>query len=75
VVLVPLLAVDARGYRLGYGGGFYDRTLGALGAVQAVGVGFDVQRVDQVPRGVHDRPLTHLVTESGVVTFACEPGR
>ena len=70
VVLVPLLAVDRDGYRLGYGGGFYDRTLAGLGAVDAVGVALDVQRVDAVPRGVHDRPLTHLVTESGVISYA-----
>jgi len=74
-VLVPLLAVDAKGYRLGYGGGFYDRTLAALAPVTAVGVAFDVQRVDAVPRGVHDRPLTHLVTESGVISFAPERDR
>ena len=75
VVLVPLLAVDAAGYRLGYGGGFYDRTLAALGDVRAVAVALDVQRVDAVPRGVHDRPLTHLVTESGVMSFARGPAR
>jgi 5-formyltetrahydrofolate cyclo-ligase len=75
VVLVPLLAVDAVGYRLGYGGGFYDRTLAALGDVHAVGVALDVQRVDAVPRGVHDRPLSHLVTESGIMSFARGPGR
>lgn len=69
VVLVPLLAVDGAGYRLGYGGGYYDRTLAALGEVHAVGVALDVQRVDAVPRGVHDRPLSHLVTESGVTSF------
>ena len=69
VVLVPLLAVDRAGHRLGYGGGFYDRTLAALGDVEAVGVAFDVQRVDALPRGVHDRPLDHLVTESGVMSF------
>lgn len=75
IVLVPLLAVDETGYRLGYGGGFYDRTLAALGDVYAVGVALDVQRVDAVPRGVHDRPLSHLVTESGIVSFARGPAR
>ena len=70
VVLVPLLAVDPEGYRLGYGGGYYDRTLAELGDVHAVGVALDVQRVDALPRGVHDRPLTHLVTESGVISYA-----
>ena len=52
VVLVPLLAFDARGYRLGYGGGFYDRTLARLRAkkpVIAVGVAYDEQKVDAVP--------------------------
>ena len=70
IVLVPFLAVDADGYRLGYGGGFYDRTLERLGSVVAIGVGLDAQRVDKLPRGAHDAPLTHLATESGIVTFA-----
>ncbi len=69
IVLTPLLAVDRLGYRVGYGGGYYDRTLAALGAVAAVGVAFDVQRVDEVPRGPYDVPLTHLATESGIMTF------
>jgi len=69
IVLVPLLAVDRRGYRVGYGGGYYDRTLADLGAVTAIGVAFDVQRVDEVPRGPYDMPLTHLATESGIMTF------
>ncbi len=75
VVLVPLLAVDGGGYRLGYGGGYYDRTLAALDQVHAVGVALDAQRVDAVPRGVHDRPLSHLVTESGVTSFQRGSGR
>jgi 5-formyltetrahydrofolate cyclo-ligase len=69
IVLVPFLVVDGSGYRLGYGGGYYDRTLDALRPRYAVGVGFDIQRVDSVPRGRHDQPLTHLATESGVVTL------
>ncbi len=69
IVLVPLLAVDRRGVRLGYGGGFYDRTLAELPGTLAVGVGFDVQRVDSLPSGRHDLPLTHLASESGVMTF------
>jgi len=70
VVLVPLLAVDGDGYRLGYGGGYYDRTLAAIAPVLAVGIALSVQRVDAVPRGPHDQPLTHLATEDGVVAFA-----
>ena len=54
VLLVPMLAFDAKGYRLGYGGGFYDRTLEklrALKTVVAIGVAYGAQMVDEVPRG------------------------
>lgn len=66
-VLVPLLAFDDHGYRLGYGGGYYDRTLAALrdagNHVQTVGIGFDLQRVDAIPRGAVDQRLELIVTE------------
>lgn len=65
-LLVPLLAFDDKGYRLGYGGGFYDRTLAALRArksIFAIGVGYDGQQVDQVPRGTDDSRLDAIVTE------------
>ena len=58
VLLVPLLAFDTRGYRLGYGGGFYDRTLAGFRTrkrVVAVGVAFDEQRIDAVPTPTYDR--------------------
>jgi 5-formyltetrahydrofolate cyclo-ligase len=66
VVLAPLLACDGEGYRLGQGGGYYDRTLAAMrsrGAVTAVGVGFAVQRVDAVPRSANDERLDWILTE------------
>lgn len=66
VVLAPLLAFDREGYRLGQGGGYYDRTLAALrsrGALTAVGVGFAVQRADAVPRDVNDERLDWVLTE------------
>lgn len=66
ILLVPLLAFDARGNRLGYGGGYYDRTLTALRALRsvlAIGVAFDGQRVDRLEVGVHDAPLDGVVTE------------
>lgn len=69
VLLVPLLAFDDDGFRLGQGGGYYDRTLAALrqgGAVQAVGVGFSVQRVDRLPREAHDQPLDWILTENAL---------
>lgn len=68
VVLVPLLAFDANGYRLGYGGGFYDRTLAKLRAkkkVVAVGIGYDEQKVDAVPVESYDQRLDWVLTPSG----------
>ena len=72
VLIVPLLAFDARGYRLGYGGGFFDRTLQALratGPTLAVGYAFSAQEVDHVPIDATDQRLDMIVTERGVRTF------
>ena len=72
VLLVPLLAFDAKGYRLGYGGGFYDRTLEKLRKLKrvvAIGVAYHAQMVDEVPIGEHDAPLDFVMTERE--TFAC----
>ncbi|MGE4221099.1 MAG: 5-formyltetrahydrofolate cyclo-ligase [Alphaproteobacteria bacterium] len=66
VLLVPLLAFDRQGRRLGYGGGFYDRTLAALrrvGRPVAVGVAFAGQEVAAVPCGCHDQALDWILTE------------
>lgn len=63
LLLVPLLAFDDRGYRLGYGGGFYDRSLAALPAPIAVGCAYEAQRIDAVPIDHHDRRLDWIVTE------------
>ena len=68
IVLVPLLAFDAVGHRLGYGGGFYDRSLAQLRAhktVIAVGIAYDEQRVDAVPHLDYDQPLDWVLTPSG----------
>jgi 5-formyltetrahydrofolate cyclo-ligase len=69
--LVPLLAFDDEGYRLGYGGGFYDRTLAMLradgaGPLVAIGVGLEAQRRPALPREPFDEPLDWLLTEEGV---------
>jgi 5-formyltetrahydrofolate cyclo-ligase len=72
VVLVPLLAFDGRGSRLGYGGGFYDRTLAKLRAkkpVIAVGLAYDEQRVDAVPVESYDQRLDWVLTPSGPKKF------
>lgn len=73
VLLVPLLAFDRSGYRLGYGGGFYDRTLAALRVerqVLAVGLAYAGQEAPEVPHEPTDRRLDALVTERELLRFA-----
>lgn len=68
ILIVPLVAFDAGGWRLGRGGGFYDRTIEQLksaGPVVTVGIAFSAQRVPQVPREDHDQRLDWIVTEEG----------
>ena len=72
IILVPLLAVDATGTRLGQGGGHYDRTLAALravGPVMAIGIAWEVQRVTTLPVEPWDMPLDALATPSGWYDF------
>jgi len=72
VLLVPLLACDGEGWRLGYGGGFYDRTLDDLRKrrqVTAIGVGFDLQLVPEVPHGADDQRLDWLLTDRRACAF------
>jgi 5,10-methenyltetrahydrofolate synthetase len=71
VALVPLNAFDARGYRLGYGSGYFDRTLAAMRMI-AVGVGFELGRENDVLPQSHDHAMNWLVTEAGV--FPAERG-
>jgi 5-formyltetrahydrofolate cyclo-ligase len=66
VLLVPLLAFDRRGYRLGWGGGFYDRTLARLRKARdviAVGVCYGAQEIGEVPTTADDQPLDWVVTD------------
>jgi 5,10-methenyltetrahydrofolate synthetase len=65
VMLIPLNAFDARGYRLGYGGGYFDRTLAAIKTV-AVGIGFELARERDVFPQPHDCAMNWIVTEAGV---------
>lgn len=72
VLLVPMLAFDRKGYRLGYGGGFYDRTLVKLRQakpVVAAGVAYAAQEVPEVLRAPYDQPLDYVMTERE--TFQC----
>jgi 5-formyltetrahydrofolate cyclo-ligase len=68
VLLVPMMAFDALGFRLGYGGGFYDRTLETLRAkktITAIGVAYSAQEVDSVIHDRHDQALDYVLTEKG----------
>lgn len=66
LLLLPLNGFDAAGYRLGYGGGYFDRTLAALvPRPLAVGVGFEMNRVESIRPEAHDQRLDWIVTEAG----------
>lgn len=70
IVVIPLLAFDKLGTRLGYGKGYYDRTLARLSNKPLlVGYAFSDQELDFIPRESHDMPLDILVTEAGVRKF------
>lgn len=73
IILVPLLAFDAAGNRLGYGGGYYDRTIHALrmrkNAVQIIGVGYSIQQTTQLPAEIYDEKLDYALTEKGMTRF------
>lgn len=69
-LLVPLVAFDDAGGRIGHGAGYYDRTLAALRALRpivALGIAYAAQRQPRVPVGAHDAPLDAIATEAGVV--------
>ncbi len=68
-LLVPLLAFDRNGGRLGYGAGYYDRTLPLLPGRIALGCAFAAQEVDEVPVGPYDVRLDAVATEDGVIRF------
>jgi len=72
ILLIPLLAFDARGHRLGYGGGFYDRTVDAMrrrATYCAIGVAYAGQEIDRVPNEPHDLRLDMIAMETGVRHF------
>lgn len=71
ILLMPLLAYDRAGHRLGYGGGYYDRTLAHLGARPIlVGFAFSGQEQETIPHQAHDVMLDAVVTERGLVFFS-----
>lgn len=66
-IVVPALAYDPTGYRLGYGAGFYDRSLPRFPGSKTVGVAFDFQLLMELPRGAHDVPVHIVVTDRRVI--------
>lgn len=71
LILVPASAVDADGYRMGWGRGYYDRTLGSMARRPPVyAVIYDSELVDEVPREVHDQQVDGVVTPTRTITFA-----
>ena len=78
LLVAPVVGFDPERYRLGYGGGFYDRTLdklrtGSAADPLAVGVAFSAQHVARVPRDDYDQPLDWIVTEKSAHHFASVP--
>lgn len=70
LMLVPLVGFDEAGYRLGYGGGYFDRTLAGLARAHAIGVGYESARVRSIEPQPHDLPMRWIVTEGGVFESA-----
>ena len=68
LLFIPLLAFDRAGRRLGYGGGYYDRTLAALPRATAIGCGYACQELDEVPADAYDARLSAIATEVGIIT-------
>jgi 5-formyltetrahydrofolate cyclo-ligase len=67
-LLVPLVGFDRRGYRLGYGGGYYDRTLAAMGPKPfTIGIGYEIGCLETIHPQPHDIPMHAIVTGAGLV--------
>ena len=73
ILIVPMLSYDHYGYRLGYGGGYYDRTIKALCETNenliTIGLAFEKQKCEKLPVDKHDVPLNVLVHENGILNF------
>ncbi len=70
LIVTPGVAFDTDGYRVGYGGGFYDKFLADIkDKVSLIGIAFNLQKIDEAPRNQFDIPLNALITESGIKRF------
>jgi 5,10-methenyltetrahydrofolate synthetase len=71
VLLLPVNVFDGAGYRLGYGGGYFDRTLAVMAPRPlTIGVGFALARADSIYPEPHDIPLDAVITEQGVESYS-----
>ena len=70
LLLCPMLAFDPSGQRMGYGGGFYDRSIAALSPVRAMGYAYAAQQVKNLPHEPTDMPLDGVITETGIIWSA-----
>ena len=73
IVILPMLAFDRHGMRLGYGGGYYDRTLNALrgkGEILAIGAAYHDQEIEDIPNDAHDQKIDALVTDQAIIRFS-----
>lgn len=76
LLFVPLLGFDRAGYRLGYGGGYYDRTVAALSPrPRLIGIGFELSRLPTINPQDHDVPMDMIITEAGAHRYADRPWR
>lgn len=67
VIAVPALAFDKTGYRLGYGGGYYDKYLGENKYMKSIGIAFDFQITDNIPKDKYDVKTDMVITERGII--------
>jgi 5-formyltetrahydrofolate cyclo-ligase len=75
LVVVPALAIDGAGHRLGYGRGYYDQTLVRTVNAVTVGVAFDFQLIAEVPIEAHDVPVAWVVTDQRTLRASSDDGR
>lgn len=74
-VLLPVVAFDAGGYRLGYGGGYFDRTLASIARrPRVIAVGYEMQFIETIHAQPHDIPVDYVVTERGVYERCADSG-
>ncbi len=75
LVITPLLGFDREGYRLGYGGGYYDRTFGQLPDALRVALCYSFQEVEQIPSEEHDQRLDYIITEKEIIKSEIQSNR